>query len=109
VGPEALAPNLNAGGEGMGAAPDKSMVERMLGVENSVAPAVLAPWSGATFEARRQSPALVRAKVKKCVSSLSCRRFHVFQKSLDFRDMSRNSVEQFEQRTDRRLIAAAIG
>jgi hypothetical protein len=26
---------------------------------------------------------------------------------LDFRDRSRNSVEQFEQRTDRRLIAAA--
>ncbi|MGA2885714.1 MAG: hypothetical protein ABSE80_11225, partial [Halobacteriota archaeon] len=28
-------------------------------------------------------------------------------KNLDFRDTSRNSVEQFEQGTDRRLIAAA--
>jgi hypothetical protein len=27
--------------------------------------------------------------------------------NLDFRDTSRNSVEQFEQRTDRRLIAVA--
>jgi hypothetical protein len=35
------------------------------------------------------------------------RAFPRVPKNLDFRDTSRNSVEQFEQRTDRRLIAAA--